>query len=346
MTHLLLQTLNGQATLRRPLWIMRQAGRYLPAYRALRADHSFEELSGSPALAADVTLLPFEHFPLDAAIVFADLMSPVPALGLPVRFDPGPVLDRTLRSCADIRALPEVDPAEIAPGVIETLRLVKPRLPEGVALVGFAGAPLTVAAYLVQGRGQRGFPRLRALAFEDPKAFETLMAKLARLSAAFLIEQAKAGADTVQVFDSWGGLLSRRDWRRLVRPHLDDLLAELRRAAIPRIYFIQDAAHLLDDLLELPAGGLSLDWRLDLAAVRRQGFAGALQGNLDPAILLAGPETTRRAAANLLRRVPAKGHIVNLGHGILPPTPLDSVHALVEVVHGEAGSSSRRDGRG
>ncbi len=331
MSSLLLRTLSGRPTSRRPLWIMRQAGRYLPAYRALRAEYSFEQLSGSPALAAEVTLLPFEHFPLDAAIVFADLMSPVPALGLPVRFDPGPVLERTLRSRADVDALPEVDSQEIAPSVIETLRRVKPRLPDGVALLGFAGAPLTLAAYLVQGRGVRGFPRLRALAASDRQAFETLMAKLARLSAAYLIEQAKAGADAVQVFDSWGGLLARRDWQRLVRPHLEDLLAELGRAGIPRILFVQQGAHLLDDLLELPADGLSLDWRLDLAAVRRR-TAVALQGNLDPAVLLAGPEATRQAAAELLRRVPAPGHIVNLGHGILPQTPLDSVHALVEAV--------------
>ncbi len=333
MSQLLLETLNGESGPRRPLWIMRQAGRYLPEYRALRVDHTFEQLSGSPALAADVTLLPFAHFPLDAAIIFADLMSPVPALGLPVRFDPGPVLERTLRTRADILALPNVDPEEIAPSVIETLRLVKPRLAEGVALLGFAGAPLSLAAYLVQGRGQRGFPLLRALAAEDPKAFETLMAKLARVAAAYLIEQARAGADAVQIFDSWGGLLARDDWRRLVRPHLADLLAELGRAGVPRILYFQDGAHLLADLLELPVEGLSLDWRIDLATVRRKGATCALQGNLDPAILLAGPEATRRAAKELLRKVPAPGHIVNLGHGILPPTPLDSVHALVEVVH-------------
>lgn len=332
----LLDALRGRPTPRRPLWIMRQAGRYLPEYRALRADHSFEDLAGSPELAAEVTLLPFQHFAFDAAIVFADLMSPVPALGLPVRFDPGPVLDRTLRSEAEIRALPAIDPGEIAPTVIETLRRVKPRLARGVALLGFAGAPLTLAAYLVQGRGQRGFPRLRALAAADRLAFELLMAKLASLEAAFLIEQAKAGADAVQVFDSWGGLLSRADWQRLMLPHLRDLLVEVGNAGVPRILYFQNGAHLLEDLLELPAEGLSLDWRFDLAAVRRMGPAErALQGNLDPAVLLAGPEATREAAAALLASVPARGHIVNLGHGILPQTPLESVHALVEVVHGE-----------
>ncbi|MEE8526555.1 MAG: uroporphyrinogen decarboxylase [Thermoanaerobaculia bacterium] len=335
MSKLLLDTLSGRPTDRRPLWIMRQAGRYLPEYRALRADHSFEELSGSPELAAEVTLLPFQRFALDAAILFADLMSPVPALGLPVRFDPGPVLERTLRSRADIDALPDVDPEAIAPSVIETLRLVKPRLADGVALLGFAGAPLSLAAYLVEGHGQSGFPALRALAAADPKAFETLMAKLARLAAAYLIEQAKAGADAVQVFDSWGGLLSRGDWQRLVRPHLEDLLEELSRAGVPTILFFQDAAHLLDSLLELPAEALSLDWRLDLPAVRRLSPRRVLQGNLDPAVLLAGPEVTRQAALALLRSMPAKGHIFNLGHGILPQTPLDSVHALVEAVHQE-----------
>ncbi len=339
---LLLETLNSRPTPRRPLWIMRQAGRYLPEYRALRADHSFEELSGSPALAADVTLLPFERFAFDAAIVFADLMSPVPVLGLPVRFAPGPVLERTLATRADVEALPAVEPAEIAPVVIETLRRVKSRLPRDVALLGFAGAPLTLAAYLVQGRGGKDFPPLRALAAEDPKTFETLMAKLARHAAAFLIEQAKAGADAVQVFDSWGGLLSLRDWRRLVRPHLEDLLAELGRARVPRILYVLNGAHLLDALLELPLDGLSLDWRLDLLDVRRRaGAALALQGNLDPAILLAGPEATAHAARELLRRMPARGHAVNLGHGILPETPLDSVHALVETVREEEAASPR-----
>ncbi len=317
---------------------MRQAGRYLPEYRAMRKEHSFEQLAGSPELAAEVTLLPLKRYPLDAAIIFADLMSPIPALGISVRFDPGPVLDQPIRTPADVAALPEPDAAEIGPTVIETLRLVRRQLGEDVALLGFAGAPLSLAAYLVEGRGVRGFPLLRAMAAGDPRTFEVLLAKLTRLAAAFLIEQAKAGAQAVQVFDSWGGLLSRRDWHRLVRPHLRDLLHELRRAEVPRILYFQDSAHLLDSVLELPAECFSLDWKVDLGAVREQiGPAKALQGNIDPAVLLAGPDATRAAAADLLARVPSLGHVVNLGHGIQPATPLESVQALVDVVHGEPG---------
>ena len=340
MSNLLLSALRGEHTPRRPLWIMRQAGRYLPEYRALRKEHSFEQLAGSPELAAEVTLLPFKRYPLDAAIIFADLMSPVPALGMPVRFDPGPVLDQPIRTRDDVAALPKPDGAEIGPTVIETLRLVRRELSEDVALLGFAGAPLSLAAYLVEGHGVRGFPLLRSMAAADPKTFEMLLAKLARLAAAFLIEQVRAGAQAVQVFDSWGGLLSRRDWLRLVRPHLQDLLYELRLAEVPRILYFQDSAHLLDSVLTLPAECFSLDWRIDLGAVREQiGPTKALQGNIDPAVLLAGPDATRIATGSLLARVPPLGHVVNLGHGIQPGAPLESVQALVDVVHGESGDS-------
>lgn len=336
MSKLLLQAIDGQETERRPLWLMRQAGRYLPEYRELRKHHSFEQLSRSPELATEVTLMPFERFAFDGAIIFADLMSPIPALGIPVRFNPGPVIDSPLRSRADVDALPELDPAEIAPTVMETLRLVRPKLPPDVTLLGFAGAPLSLAAYLVQGGSARGFPLLRALAAEDPATFEALMAKLARLSARYLIEQSKAGADAVQIFDSWGGLLSRADWRRLVRPHLRQLLEEVGRAGVRRILFAQDAAHLVDDLLELPAEAISLDWRVDLAEIRRRAPGKTVQGNLDPAVLLAGPETTRNATRELLAQIPKHRHIVNLGHGILPQTSLESVATLLEVVHGES----------
>ncbi len=332
----MLSALRCEPTARRPLWIMRQAGRYLPEYRALRKEHSFEQLAGSPALAAEVTLLPFKRYPLDAAIIFADLMSPIPALGIPVRFDPGPVVDQPISTPSDVAALPDVDAEEIGPTVIETLRRVRRELSDDVALLGFAGAPLSLAAYLVEGRGARGFPLLRAMAAADPQTFETLLAKLARVAAAFLIEQAKAGAQAVQVFDSWGGILSRRDWERLVRPHLRDLLHEIGRAGVPRILYFQESDHLLDSVLELPAECFSLDWKVDLEAVREQvGPDKALQGNLDPAVLLAGPDTTRSAARELLQRIPPLGHVFNLGHGIQPGAPLESVQALVDVVHDE-----------
>jgi len=339
---LLLRALRGERTERRPLWILRQAGRYLPEYRALRAEHTFEELCASPALAAEVTLQPLERFPLDAAIVFADLMSPVSALGIDVRFDPGPKIEKPLRDAAAIDALRVPEGPEIAPEVPATLRLVKKGLEGRATLIGFAGAPFSIAAYLVQGSGGKDFVRLRALLREDARAFGVLMEKLASLSARFLVEQHRAGADVVQVFDSWAGLLSEPEWRLHVRPHLVALLEELGRAGVPRIYFANGAPHLADDHAHLPVEGLQVCWRTDLSALRArvgphrgEGGGLALQGNLDPACLLAGPEATRRAARELLASVPSRGHVVNLGHGILPDVPVESVHALIETVHAE-----------
>lgn len=335
---LLLRTLRGEATERRPLWIMRQAGRYLPEYRELKKSHTFMELAGDPRKAADVTLMPFDRFALDGAIIFADIMSPIASLGVGFRFDPGPVLDAPLRDRAVIEALPDVDPAEVAPEVPAALSIVRKELAGRATLLGFAGAPLTLAAYLVQGHGKTTFPQLRALAASDPGTFSLLLEKLTRLVVGYLKEQVKAGAQAVQVFDSWGGLLSVADWRRLVRPHLVDLFNELKDLDAPVIYFLHEAPHLIDESLELPWDGLALDWKADLAAVRRRlGHHRAIQGNLDPATLLAGPDVVRLKARELLDRVPARGHVVNLGHGITPDAPLESVQALIETVQAENG---------
>lgn len=337
---LLLRALRGEATPRRPAWVMRQAGRCLPEYRRLRERYSFEELRRDPQLAAEVTLLPLRRFRYDAAITFADIMSPIPALGIPFRFAPGPVIEQPLRDAAAIDALPDpdrLDDGAIAPEVLETQRLVRARLDDSNALLGFAGAPLTLAAYLVEGQGSRaGFPAIRALAHADPAAFGRLLGKLTRLVARYLVSQVRAGADAVQIFDSWAGLLAVDEWHRLVRPHLVDLLEELGRAGVVRILFVHDAPQLVPACVELPAEVLAVDWRFDLAELRRLRPHGAVQGNLDPAILLAGPEATFAATKALLARVPALGHIVNLGHGVLPQTPLESVDALLEAVHSEA----------
>jgi uroporphyrinogen decarboxylase len=325
-----------EATPRRPLWIMRQAGRYLPEYRALRERYSFEELSGDAGLAAQVTLQPLARFPLDAAIIFADLMSPVGALGLDVRFNPGPVLARPIRTAADVDALRDPEQEAIAPAVIAALALVKRELSGRAALLGFAGSPWSLAAYLVEGRGNSGFPALRALVARDPSLVEHLLARLTSLVTRYVAAQAAAGADAVQIFDTWAGILSRADWLRIVRPHLVRLLRETRVLGIPRIMFVQDAPHLVADYGALDAEALAVDWREDLPALRsRFDGARAIQGNLDPAVLLAGPEATQRAARELLSRMPARGHVMNLGHGIMPDTPIESVHALVDVVHAE-----------
>lgn len=334
MTPRVLRTLRGEPTDRRPLWIMRQAGRYLPEYRALRAERSFEDLCASPELAAEVTMMPLRRFPLDAAIVFADIMSPVAALGIDVWFAPGPVIDQPLRDRASIDALPSPAPEDIAPEVIETLRRVRSGLSPDVALLGFAAGPWTLAAYLVEGGGKRGFPALRTMAHAEPDLLDRLLARLVRLCGTYLVEQARAGADAVQVFETWSGILSAADWSRWVKPHLRALLEHVADAGIPTVLFMQDAPHLVEAAADLPVDAFSFDWRVDLATVRDSLPPGrAIQGNLDPGLLLAGADKTRAATRELLERVQPRGHIVNLGHGILPTTPIESVEALIEAVH-------------
>jgi uroporphyrinogen decarboxylase len=332
---LLLQALRREAVPRRPLWIMRQAGRYLPEYRAFREKVSFKELAGDPAHAAEVTLMPLKRFPLDAAIVFADIMSPMPALGIDFDFDPGPVVASPIRGGADLERLRDPAPEEIAPEVMRALALTRAALPEGTALLGFCGAPWTLAAYLVEGKGTKDFPTLRAFAAAEPALLDRLLARLTNLQIDYVRAQAKAGADAIQVFDSWAGLLSRASWEKLIRPHLTTLLEAMGRSKIPRILFLQNAPHLVDAYAALPAEVLGVDWRVELADLQRRHPERAVQGNLEPAILTAGAAPTRAAARELLASTAPRGHIVNLGHGILPQTPLESVEALVEVVHSE-----------
>ena len=343
MSKLLLDAIRCEPTPRRPLWIMRQAGRYLPEYRELRRRYSFKELASSADLATEVTLLPSKHFPLDAAIVFADIMSPLPALGVEFEFDPGPVIANPIRDQAGVDALHDVDLEAIAPEVMTALNQTRAELPDATALLGFCGAPWTLAAYLVEGRGVKDFPTLRAFAAAEPAALDSLLARLSDLMVHYLINQARAGADAVQIFDSWAGVLSLTAWERLVRPHLKALLEAVGHAGVPRILFLQNAPHLVDAYASLPTEVLAVDWRVDLAEVqnRCQGHCAVL-GNIDPAILLGGAAPTREAATDLLQRVDATGHIVNLGHGILPDTPLESVAALIEVVHNESESTPAR----
>lgn len=346
MKPLLLRALHGEETERRPLWIMRQAGRCLPEYRKLKETYTFEEMCADPSIACAVTMMPMERFELDAAITFADLISPASALGVEFRFDPGPIIAKPITTAKEIRALRVPSKDEIAPEVAAAQRLIKPKLKPDQALLGFAGAPFSLAAYLVEGRGKAGFPKLRAMLAEDPVVFGELMATIATLSARYLTAQHEAGCDAVQVFDSWGGLLSLRDWTTHVRPHIVNLLQELRGNGVPTIFFANDAPHLAASMAELPSDGLALCWRNDLPGLRAslgehtgpnaETGTKALQGNLDPAILLAGPEKTRAAAKEFIARMPKRGHIFNLGHGIMPEAPLDSIAALIETLREEA----------
>ena len=339
-TPLLLKAVRREPVSRRPVWIMRQAGRYLPEYQALRRGRSFKDLAQSPDLATEVTLLPLKRYALDGAVVFADIMSPLPALGVEFDFAPGPVVANPIRSRRDVAALPTPGGSGFAPEVLETLSAVRAAVAREVAVLGFCGAPWTLAAYLVEGRGVKDFPTLRAFAASEPEALHALLAKLSAAMADYLIAQARAGADAVQIFDSWAGLLSCKDWQRLIRPHLESMLEAVGHAGVVRILFLQNAPHLMDAYASLPCEVLSVDWRVDIADAQRRHPHLALQGNIDPAVLLGGPGPTRAAAQTLLRDTEPRGHIVNLGHGILPATPLESVAALIDAVHEEGSQRS------
>jgi uroporphyrinogen decarboxylase len=305
---------------------MRQAGRYLPEYRELRAGHSFEEAMKSPELATEISLQPLRRFPLDAAIVFADIMTPLIGMGVEVEFAPGP---RSSPLTVDrVAELDELDPSKVS-YVGETISRVRTALEPDVAVVGFAGAPLTLLAYLLEGGGSQHFPAFRsAIHAQDPTpALSRLAVEMRR----YLEAQIDAGAQVVQLFDTWAGLLSRSQFTRWVVPAVRETLVGL---GVPAVYFAPGGAHLLDLLSEIGATGYGVDWRLPLAeAWRRVGEHVVMQGNLDPALLLADEASVRAGVEDVLAEAEGRpGHIFNLGHGVLPGTPVENVAALVETV--------------
>ncbi len=320
----------GEALARPPMWIMRQAGRYLPEYRALRSQHDFLTVCRTPSLAAEVTLQPLRRFALDAAIVFSDIMMPLEAMGVEIDFSPGPHVRRPLRSVADVDALKLPEAAAIAPYVAETIALLRPQLQ--VPLIGFCGAPLTLAAYLIEGKGSKDFSQMRRFMYAQPAAFGRLLDVLARTMARYLTAQVNAGAQAVQLFDSWAGLLSAREYARFAMPANRLILAAMAPLGVPRIFFAQDAAALMPQVMQLPVEVLGVDWRVPLQEVRAQvGPTRTLQGNLDPAWLFAAPQQVAAQGAQICAAAGGP-HIFNLGHGILPQTPIEAVHALIQAV--------------
>ncbi|MEK7824594.1 MAG: uroporphyrinogen decarboxylase [Candidatus Eisenbacteria bacterium] len=319
---------------RTPLWIMRQAGRYLPEYRELRARVDFLTLCRTPELAVEASLQPLRRFALDAAIVFSDILIPLEALGCTLAFDPGPRIARPLRTAADIDALRPRPIAEVTPFVGEAVALLRRDLAGKTPVIGFCGAPFTLAAYLAEGEGREGFVQVRALLHRDPAALTRLLEKLSALMSDYLNLQIAAGAQAVQIFDSWAGLLSPADFRAFALPAVRRLIQGLARDGVPVIYFAPAAGHLLEDAASLGADVVGVCWRTPISEARaRTGGRVALQGNLDPAVLLATPEAVRARVLAVLEDAGERpGHIMNLGHGILPETPIASVEALVETV--------------
>jgi uroporphyrinogen decarboxylase len=319
---------------------MRQAGRYLPEYREVRSRYSFADMCTRPEVAFEVSLQPYRRFAFDAVIVFYDILFLAQAMGVPLEFtEEGPVFRSPVRRSADIRALREPDVHAIDPGqgtgaVLETIRRLRAEVPPWTAVLGFAGGPFTVAAYLVEGSFRRTGDRMRRLLHEDPASAHGLLERIARATAEYAVAQAEAGADAVQLFDTWAGVLSGEDFREFALPYERAVLGALEEKGVPSILYVNGSTHILDDLAASGARVLSLDWRLPLAEARRRLGAGiALQGNLDPTALFAPPHEVRRRADSLLESLRGDpGYIANLGHGILPETPLEGVEALVEAV--------------
>ncbi len=315
-----------------PVWFMRQAGRYLPEYRALRERHGFLEMATTPELAAEVTLQPVRRLGVDAAILFADILLPLPPMGAPLRFadGEGPVIDRPVRTRADVERLRVPDPGELS-YVGEAIRLVRRELPPEVALIGFAGAPFTLASYLIEGGHSKSFELTKQLMWNEPDAFRLLLGKLADTCAAYLKMQVAAGAQAVQLFDSWVGCLSPADYAASVLPHSARVLAGL---AVPTIHFGVGTATVLPLMARAGGDVIGVDWRLPLPEARKLLPPGKpLQGNLDPVALLASPEAALAAAKRVLEEGRGGPHVFNVGHGILPPTPPDLVKRVVDLVH-------------
>jgi len=319
----------------RPIWIMRQAGRYLPEYRALRAKVDFATLTRTPELAAEVTLQPLRRFALDAAILFSDIMTPLQGMGVELEFEPAPVVREPIRSVAQIEALPELVPGRDVPYVIEAIRIVRAGLARNLPLIGFAGAPFTLLCYLVCGRPTKEFAAARSFLYAQPEAAQRLLTHLADAMAQYLAAQAAAGAQALMLFESWAGLLAPREFTRFALPAVRRTVDALRSAGVPLIYYLNDGNALMPAVAALDVDVVGVDWRSDLGEVRRiLGPQKAVQGNLDPAALFAPPQELRRHADAVLQAAGhTPGHIFNLGHGIWPDTDPDAVARLVDHVH-------------
>jgi uroporphyrinogen decarboxylase len=317
-----------------PIWFMRQAGRSFAAYRQLRERYGILELAKTPELCADVTLMPVNELGVDGAVLFADIMLPLEPMGVGVRIEPevGPIIDRPIRSAADVEALRPFDPAEVS-FTMDAIRLVRSRLDGRASVIGFSGAPFTLACYLIEGRPSRDFATAKAFMYREPAAWHELMARLATMVVSYLRAQVAAGADVVQLFDSWVGGLGPRDYREFVQPHVRRIFAAL--GDVPTIHFGTGAAALLEAMADAGGNVIGLDHRVDLAdGWQRVGHDRGVQGNLDSARLLAGWEATRTGALRVLDEAAGRpGHIFNLGHGVLPQTDTDLLRRLVDLVH-------------
>jgi uroporphyrinogen decarboxylase len=331
-----LAALHRQAPDATPVWFMRQAGRCLPSYRKLRERHGILEIAKTPELATKVGLMPVEQLGVDGCVLFADIMLPLEGMGVSLEIQPevGPIIHYPIRTMADVERLRVADPAESTPHVLETIRNLRRELGDRAAVIGFSGAPFTLACYLIEGRPSREFLEAKRLMFGQPDVWEALLGKVAEQMAWYLRAQAEAGADVLQVFDSWVGALAPEDYRRRVLPHSRKTL---QNQPVPTIHFGTGTASLLELMAEAGGDLLSVDWRMNLDdAWARIGPTRGIQGNLDGARVVAGWDAAREGAREVLRRAGNRpGHVFNLGHGVMPESAPDVLKRLVDFVHQE-----------
>jgi len=318
---------------RPPVWVMRQAGRYLPEYRAVREKAGdFLTMCHTPEIAADVTLQPIRRFGLDAAIVFSDILTPLAPMGVDLTFSPAPQISNPVRAPEDLDRLEIPDPWKGTEYLSETLERVRSELDDDTALIGFCGAPWTLASYLVEGVTSKAFTQVKSFAHHHPECFDRLLDTLADSMAAYLRTQVESGAQAVQIFDSWFGALSLEDARRWALRPARRLLEATNDLGVPRIYFANGGGHLLEELAGMPYEVMGLDWRVDLQRAGKILPHHALQGNLDPGVLMGPDDEIRRRTMAMLEKAPRRGYIANLGHGITPDVPVRAMEVFVGTV--------------
>jgi uroporphyrinogen decarboxylase len=330
-----LKAARGEQTDYVPVWSLRQAGRSQPEYRAIKEKYSLFEITHQPELCAYVTRLPVEQYNNDAAILYKDIMSPLPALGVDVEIKSGigPVISNPIRSIADVEKLGEINPEEDVPYVLETIKLLTQEQLT-VPLIGFAGAPFTLASYMIEGGPSKNYNKTKAFMYAEPKAWFALMDKLGEMTITYVKSQVKAGAKAIQIFDSWVGALNVEDYRYFIKPVMNRIFSALKEENVPLIMFGVGASHLALEWHDLPLDVVGLDWRLPIQEARAKGITKTVQGNLDPAILLAPWEVIEEKTKAILDQGMAQpGYIFNLGHGVFPEVNPDTLKKLTAFIH-------------
>jgi uroporphyrinogen decarboxylase len=337
----LLRACRFQDVDRAPVWMMRQAGRYLPEYRAIRGKTDFLTLCKTPELAAEVSMQPYHILNVDAVIMFSDILIPVEAMGMKLDIieSKGPVLENPIRAREQVERLIVPDPLDKTGFVMNVIRLLRNELSNEAPLIGFAGAPYTLASYMIEGGTTRNYTEIKRMMFADPGLLHTLLEKIAATVTDYLNAQIEAGAQVVQLFDTWAGDLSAADYEEFALPYQQRVFEKLHRGpeglGVPAILYVNGCSHILEKMAESGANALSIDWRIDIAEARlrldRSGFENvALQGNLDPCALLGTPETIAEGVREILKKVGPIGHIMNLGHGIMPMVAVENAKAFIE----------------